>query len=147
VSGAALLLSRGAGFRRVAALLGAAGALVVAAWFGLGVHQAVSQDHAEALIGTPGVSKLTAGEAGRVSSLLASAGVLNPDRSVALDRSAVALARGRLDLARRLARSVTSAEPQNIEAWVALARASDGDPALFRYALGRAAALEPIRPS
>jgi protein-tyrosine-phosphatase len=131
--------------RRAVTVFATVAALVVAAWFGLGMHQAVDQDHAESLIAAH--PHLTAAQARQASALLDSAGTLNPDRQIDLDRSSVALGRGQTLNARRRARSVTDAEPENLDAWVALARSSSGDPQLFRDALKRVAALEPIRPN
>ncbi len=96
----------------------------MAAWFALGVRQAVSTDRATAIIDTG--RPLVRNQARRADALLAAGGFLNPDRQVTLLRSQVALASGDRSRARQLAASVTRSEPLNAEAWAQLARSSSG---------------------
>jgi hypothetical protein len=119
-------------------------ALVVCAWFALGIRQAAAQSRAEAIIGAR--AHATAAQTRRAQQLLSAAATLNPDRQIELDRVQVLLARSQQRAARRIALAVTRAEPQSVAAWVSLARTAAGDHALFDAALRHVAALEPLRP-
>ncbi len=99
-------------------------ALVVAAWFAVGIRQAVNTDRASAIVTASGT--VAPGQARHAESLLSAAAFLNPDREVDLLRSQAALERGDLPRARALAAAVTRHEPLNAEAWAQLARASRG---------------------
>ena len=118
-------------------------ALLVAAWFGLGAVQARDTDRATAVLTSQ--ARITAAQAREIDGWLNSAGVLNPDRTVTLLRGRAAMARGDRGRARSLFESVVRAEPQNLEAWVALAQAASSA-AQFRAALDRARSLEPLIP-
>ena len=126
---------------RVAALLIA---LAACAWFALGVRQTRDTNRAAAILAAPGT--LTPADAARVTTLLNDAGTLNPDRQVQLLRAALAVREGHSPAARAIVFGVLASEPQNIDAWVALARASQGDPQTFLLALRRARALAPVVP-
>lgn len=93
----------------------AIGALVVAGWFYVGTRQTSDLAVAGKIVNTGG--HLSAADARRTRSLLHSAAFLNPDRTVDLYRSRLALHRGDRRLAYRLATSVTDAEPMNATAW------------------------------
>lgn len=125
-------------------ILGALLALVVCAWFGLGVVQSRDVDRAAAIVG--GSGRLTPAEAQQARSLLSRAGTLNPDRQVDLLRAQLEVREGDPAAARAILFRVLADEPLNINAWVALARASQGDPQSFRLALTRGRALAPIVP-
>jgi predicted Zn-dependent protease len=84
--------------------------------------------------------------AGRARAALDAASTLNPDRTVDLDRALLWLERSQPLKARRIALSVTHAEPENLEAWVRVAQSAGSDPSLFKLALDRVSALEPRRP-
>jgi predicted Zn-dependent protease len=120
-------------------------ALVLAAWFGLGAHQAIDTSRATSILSAGG--SVTRGEAVRVSSLLDGAGALNPDRQVDLLRGQLALEQGQPRRAQRLISRVTRAEPQNLEAWLSLAQAATNNPPLFDHALVRVRRLEPLLPT
>jgi hypothetical protein len=100
------------------------------AWFVVGVRQARDTDQATALLAAPG--RL---DSPRVSSLLNSAGLLNPDRQVDLLRAELALRRGDPAGARRIAERVVAAEPMNVQGWLLLARAARTNPTTFFFAL------------
>ncbi len=118
-------------------------ALGVAAWFAVGIRQAVSTDRASAIITASGTLK--PGQARHAESLLSAAAFLNPDRQVNLLRSQAALEQGDLSRARRLAVTVTRNEPLNAEAWAQLARASRS--AAFAAALRHVTELvPPVKP-
>jgi predicted Zn-dependent protease len=97
-------------------------ALVVAAWFALGVRQAVNTTRATALITGPG--QLTPARGHDARSLLDSAATLNPDRTVNLLRGELALAQNHNASAQRILLALTHSEPQNLDAWVQLAYAA-----------------------
>ncbi len=100
-------------------------ALVMAAWFALGIRQAQNTNQASALV-APG-ARLTASQAAKASDLLDAAGFLNPDRQVEVLRAELRADRGDLSGARRILKGVVRTEPQNLAAWLALARSSAGD--------------------
>jgi uncharacterized protein HemY len=117
-------------------------ALVACAWFALGIRQAHQIARATSIVSLP--RPPTAAQARGADSLLRSAATLNPDLEVDVLRGRLARARGDLPAARRILRSVVSREPDNVEAWIWLARASNGSPATFRLAVRRVEQL--IRP-
>ena len=90
-------------------------ALVVAAWFYVGTRQTSDLTTAGAIASAG--THLSAADARHARSLLNSAAFLNPDRTVELDRSRIALDTGNRALAYRLATAVTRAEPMNATAW------------------------------
>ncbi len=100
-------------------------ALLVAAWFAIGVRQAQDTNAASALV-SPG-GRLTVSQTRRASDLLDAAGFLNPDREVTVLRAELRADRGDLSGARRILKGVVKTEPQNLAAWLALARSSAGD--------------------
>ena len=117
-------------------------ALVVSAWFGLGALQAIDTSRATQVLTSS--KPLTTAQAQRAHSLLSSAAVLNPDRTVDLLRGELAFEQGHPLAAVRIIQGVTAAEPDNIEAWVALARVAlhHDNPAIER-AVARIGRLDP----
>jgi hypothetical protein len=99
--------------------LGLAGlALVVSAWFALGWVQARDTGKATALLAGP---QAPAPEAiSQTRSLLDTAGTLNPDRTVDLQRARLAVYRHDYTGAIGVLESVTRSEPQNVLAWTEL---------------------------
>ncbi|MGO9900806.1 MAG: hypothetical protein ACLP0J_14200 [Solirubrobacteraceae bacterium] len=129
-----------------ARVLAAVTALVVCGSFALAIRQSVDADAASSIIDAP--APLTAPRAAHASSLLRSAAFLNPDRSVDLLRSALALRLRHYARARALALSVTRSEPQNLQAWLAFGVASYGDRRAFLLALAQVARLAPpVKPA
>jgi len=108
------------------------------------VRQAISLDRATAIIGHG--TSIRPALAVRAGSLLNEAGALNPDRQVDLERINLELELHHVQAARELAREVTRAEPENVEAWVSLAETAGDDPALFAQAVHKIRALEPLLP-
>jgi predicted Zn-dependent protease len=102
--------------------LAAAGALIVAAWFYLGTRETTDLDSANAIVNAG--DHLSAADARHAQSLLHSAAFLNPDRTIDLDRSRIAVETGNKRRAYRLATSVTDSEPMNAVAWQYVARAA-----------------------
>ncbi len=119
-------------------------ALVACAWFGLGIVQTRDTNRASAIVTAPGPLGAAAGA--HAASLLHDAGVLNPDTAVKLLRAQLVDREGHPAAARAIVLGVLAGEPRNIDAWVQLARVSQGDPQTFRLALTRARALAPIVP-
>lgn len=118
-------------------------AVVVAAWFALGIRQAVNTARATALI--TGQSRLTAAQARHARSLLDSASTLNPDRTVNLLRGELALAENHNASAQRILLALVHSEPKNLDAWVRLAYAAarNHDRALLVLTARRLTALYP----
>ena len=115
--------------------------MVVTAWFGLGVRQAIDTSRATAIVdrGAPA----SGAEVRRVSSLVRAARSLNPDRQLDVILGQVEVEHGDYARARRLLRQVTRREPQNLDAWVWLGHASAGDPAGLADALAHVRQLDP----
>jgi predicted Zn-dependent protease len=97
-------------------------ALLVCAWFAIGVGQSVSTSRATALIASG--KRLTAQQVGRARSLISSAAFLNPDLGIELLRGQLASNEGRKAAAERVFESVTRREPLNLAGWVELAYAA-----------------------
>jgi len=121
-------------------IVAAALAVVVCAWFGLGIRQAHDLAAATAIINADTVSSAQAAHA---SSLLHAAGTLNPDRTVDILRGDLALDVNDLAGARRALLPVVKAEPENLVAWFALAQASTDDPRTAAMAYSALARLRP----
>ena len=119
-------------------------AVAACAWFVLGARQAHGIATATGIVSQP--HPPTAAQARTATSSLNSAGTLNPDLEVDVLRGRLALARGELPGARRILEGVVRREPQNLEAWIWLARASVGAPATFRQAVAAFRRLLPNVP-
>lgn len=107
---------------------GVAVALIVAAFFALGVRQATSTQAA--------TRRVDAGRADhRTAVLLDHAGTLNPDADVDILRARLAVTRGNLPRARRILLDVVRREPENVFAWRLIQFVVEPiDPALQRRA-------------
>jgi len=90
-------------------------AVVVCAWFALGVHQADEVNAATAVLGS--ANRLSDTQARAVSADLDSASTLNPDQHVNVLRAELALARGQHAQARAILGRVIHREPKNLEAY------------------------------
>ena len=123
-------------------IAGAIAALVFCAWFALGIRQAQSVDAATSILGA-GHGPISRSAANHARQLLDSAAQLNPDQTVELLRSQLALREGDPARARAIALSVTRAEPDNLQAWIAYGTASSNDPAAFHLALRHLEQLAP----
>lgn len=119
-------------------------AIAACAWYLVGIRQAHDTAAATALLGrgTP----LTAQEAAHADALLRAAAQLNPDQQVAILRAQVAYGRGDRRRAEQLLAPVVRDEPQNVVAWLWVARAAP-DAATFRHALARIGYLVPKVPA
>jgi predicted Zn-dependent protease len=129
---------------RAASIVCAVLAIIVCAWFALGIRQARDTNRAQSIVTS--ARTISPAQAERATSLLQSARTLNPDREVDILEAQADVERGALEAARHILLAVTRAEPENIEGWAWLARASSNDPKLFLLALARARKLEPIVP-
>jgi predicted Zn-dependent protease len=126
--------------RIAAALL----AIVLCAWFGLGLVQAKNTDRATAIL-TAG-TRLTAAEQRRVNDLLNTAGALNPDSQVDVLRAQLRLDQGNPAAARAILERVVQREPDNAVAWLWLAKSAAGSPRTFFRALEHVRRLVPPVP-
>lgn len=120
---------------------GAVAALILCAWFAIGIRQARDTARAQAFVTTHKVAN--ANQARAVDSLLAAASLLNPDTTVSLLRGRVASERGNPAEAERIIIPVTRQEPQNLDAWLSLAYVSGTDQKLFFHALAEVKRLDP----
>lgn len=116
-------------------------ALVVAAWFALGVRETHELNTVTSLLA--GQPRLTAAQAKRADDLLQSAGTLNPDRQEELLRGEVALAAGNVAAAQRIVLNVAHEEPDNIAVWDELARAAGSNHRLILLAFDNFLRLSP----
>lgn len=116
-------------------------ALVAAAWFAIGVRQARDTSRAASIVS--GGAHISASEAHRASDLLSAAAFLNPNRQIDVLRAQVALSRGNEPAARAILKRVVRAEPQYLDAWIWLARASLKDLRDFYFAAYRIKLLVP----
>ncbi len=117
-------------------------ALIIAGWFVIGVRQAHGINAATAIITRS--STLSPSDARRADALLHEAKLLNPDQQVNILRGAVSLRSGHPLAAQRILLGVIHAEPQNLEAWLSLARAATRNEHLFTLALDQVRRLEPL---
>jgi hypothetical protein len=118
-------------------------ALVLCAWFALGIRQASDTSQATTIVsGLFGQHGLGRAQAGHANSLLHSASVLNPDAQVEVLRARVALLRGDRARAKRILLAVVHSEPMNIDAWYGLATSAKDQPTVLR-SLDRIAQLAP----
>jgi hypothetical protein len=118
----------------------AALAVLVCAWFVLGIRQAHDLARATAIVTSRSVG---AEQATRASSLLSAAAELNPDSQVKLVRVALLFRTGATARAVALADQVTREEPMNPVAWQELAVVSYRDPAELAKALVHIRELSP----
>lgn len=117
-------------------------ALVLCAWFAVGIRQAHETGAAARIVNSSG--PVTAADAAHARSLLSAAAILNPDAQVDLLRGTLALRQGNLADGARIATDVIRSEPMNVQAWLLLAEASPHKPQVVDAAVGRMAQLDPI---
>jgi Tfp pilus assembly protein PilF len=120
----------------------AAVALIVCAWFALGIRQTRNQERADALIhqaGTP-----TKAQTVEVLALLRRSSELNPDRTIDLLRAMAEVRAGEVALAERQMKNVVRDEPMNVDAWINLAFAArQRDPTVAQLAREKQLELVP----
>jgi predicted Zn-dependent protease len=121
-------------------IVAAAAALVVVAWFALGAYQ--SHEVGRATAGTHG--HLTSDGARRADAALENAATLNPDRAVDVLRAQVAIAAGQATRGEAILDRVLAAEPQDLDAWIALADALPQNSSQRQQALLHILSLAPV---
>jgi predicted Zn-dependent protease len=100
-------------------------AVLVCAWFALGIRQTRDTARATAIIASAASANgPSAAQASHERSLLKAAGTLNPDKQLDVLRGQLALLQGNNRSAARILEGVVAQEPLNVEAWVYLARAA-----------------------
>jgi hypothetical protein len=116
-------------------------AIVVCAWFGLGIRQAHDISRATAIVSQPGT--IPADHLRAAASALRAAGPLDPDHEVDILRGRLAVKQQDPQRAERILKTVVREEPMNLEAWIWLAGVSLIDPPEARIALAHIARLDP----
>jgi predicted Zn-dependent protease len=116
-------------------------AVLVCAWFVLGIRQAHDTNKVQSLVSS--TNTLSAQQAGHADALLRAAGTLNPDSTVDLLRAVVALREHQQQRAVPIIEAVAAREPMNVEAWTLLAEAAFGDGPLVNKAISHIALLDP----
>ncbi|MGH2892063.1 MAG: hypothetical protein ACRDPM_02175 [Solirubrobacteraceae bacterium] len=124
-----------------ARLAGLLVAIVVSAWFALGIHQAHEVAHATSVI--EGSPTLTLTKARAIDSWLGSARTLNPDKQLDILRARAAVEAGQVHLAQRILERVVRAEPSNLGGWTWLAGAALGNPPVAHRAVAQIDKLDP----
>jgi predicted Zn-dependent protease len=118
-------------------------ALASMGWYVLAVRQSTDTSRAGTLVS---VAKLTPAQARKAASLISAAGQLNPDRQVLVLRARLEYDQGKLAAARTILKQVVAREPDNLEAWFWLAKASSDDPSEFLFAAKAIRRLVPPLP-
>jgi predicted Zn-dependent protease len=117
-------------------------ALVVCAWFVIGIRQAQDLNVATSI--------LAAGQAAPAHELtiaaeaLRSAKFLNPDQNVNILRGRLAIARGQDRQAQQILGAVTRKEPLNLEGWIWFTGANLGNKREGLIGTARIAQLDPL---
>jgi predicted Zn-dependent protease len=101
-------------------------ALAACAWYALGIRQTHETNRATAIVSAS--TPLSAEQVREASSLLGSANVLNPDSTPDVLRAQLERDQGQLSQARATLERVLAREPENIVAWLWLAKSSTGNP-------------------
>ena len=117
-------------------------ALVVCAWFALGIRHASHTESARSIVAhQPLPDRARLAEAG---AMLRTAGQLNPDAEVDVLRARLALDLRDPRGAERILAGVVRHEPENLEAWTGLALVARRiDPATYRRAAAAVRRLAP----
>lgn len=125
---------------------GVVAALLVCAWFALGLRQTTAANEVRARLAR--VAVRTPADAARTSQLLDRAGALNPDAGIDVLRADAAFAQGHTARARTLLLDVTRREPESFDAWATIAIAfARADPALAAGARAQLRRLSPPAPA
>jgi hypothetical protein len=107
---------------RVVQITAVVAALIVTAWFVVGVRQAHDLSSAQSLVSRS--AHVSSSTAAHVRSLLSSAAFLNPDTEVNVLRGRLALLQHDHARALDIFEGVVREEPLNLTAWVATAQAA-----------------------
>ncbi len=120
-----------------------AAALVTAAWFGLGAHQAYEIAQVNRTVGgLTGQLRLSHAASQQARERLSSAAWLNPDREIDLLRARVALLSRHRTRATAILQRVVAAEPENVDAWYGIATSAP-DRATVLHAIAVVGRLDP----
>jgi predicted Zn-dependent protease len=122
-------------------IVATAAALLVVAWFALGAYQSHEVARATAAVAH---GHLTRDRARRADAALDSAATLNPDRAVDVLRAQVAIADGQATRGEAILNRVLAAEPQDLDAWIALADALPQNSRRRQQALLHILSLAPV---
>ena len=125
---------------------GVALAVLVAAWFALGLRQTTATNAARSRLSV--LSAPTPVAAHDISGQLDRAAWLNPDRGVTILRADLALAQGGTAAGRSDLEDVVRSEPDNLTAWATIAVAfARTDPQLAAHAQRKLRRLSPPVPA
>jgi hypothetical protein len=116
-------------------------AILVCAWFALGIRQAHDISRATNIVAQPGAIPAT--DLRAAASALHAAAPLDPDHEVDILRGRLAVKEQDPRRAERILKTVVRDEPMNLEAWIWLAGVSLIDPPEARIALAHIARLDP----
>jgi predicted Zn-dependent protease len=116
-------------------------AIVVCAWFVLGIRQAHEINRATSIIAQTG--PIPPAQLRAAASALRSARTLNPDAEVTILRARLAVKQQDPRRAEWILKTVVRDEPMNLEAWIWLAGVSLIDPPEAHLALAHIARLDP----
>jgi len=119
-------------------------ALVVCAWFALGVRAFKDENAADASITVPGA--IAAAQARADRALLEEARVLNPDQNVDLIIAQLDARTGDRPAALTIAHRVARSEPENVNAWLLITELAPRSSAAYRQAAAHARLLAPPVP-
>jgi hypothetical protein len=119
-------------------------ALVVCAWFAIGVRQAHDLNQATSIVDQS--SQPTKAQIAHAGSLLNAAAFLNPDSEVKLTRAELAQVNNQPVRAERIAETVVRDEPKNLEAWYLVAQLAGHDQHVLFRALAQVTKLDPPPP-
>jgi predicted Zn-dependent protease len=120
-------------------------AVLACAWFVLGIRQAHDTNKVSAIVSSN--AQLSSTQVHRAAALLNDAKLLNPVTDVDVLRARLEQAQGNLPRARSTLERVVAKEPQNVIAWLWLARFSAGAPRTFFAAAIHIAELAPQVPA
>jgi len=119
-------------------------ALAACAWYALGIREAHETDRATAIVSAS--TPLSTEQVREASSLLSSAMVLTPDTTPDVLRGQLERDQGLLAQARATLGRVVEREPENVVAWLWLAKSSTGSPRTGIGALLQVSRLMPAVP-
>jgi predicted Zn-dependent protease len=97
-------------------------AILAIGWFAVAIRQTRNLEHAASVVNA--ASSLTPKQAAHVDSMLDNASWLYPGKTADILRGQVALLENQAYRAVRILTQVTRSEPNNLQAWVALAQAA-----------------------
>jgi hypothetical protein len=118
-------------------------ALLVGAWLALGVRAVALETDAREVIAKARSGRIPPAEVNKALDDLAKAGRLSPDQGPVIRQGELLAAAGRDDEARAVAKRVTEAEPDNLQAWFLAWVVADPDKRAKAHAKQRLLELNP----